>query len=212
MLGTCVLCALLLCGFCPADVPEQHQDGVWAASLGCSVSHAALREAVSEQFCRCHPEAVHVRPVSVCEDWWWLWCVVCGVGMGMGGGWHGSACMVAVALQWKNLLLLPYRAFRAATLSCNHSLPLPSSHHRFLFYAIRSGRILAGSEETMQIISGTGEVDLQEMELLLSQFMVPTDMQKLLEGAEAAFNKGPASKMMKPLQVRGGHGAVTGGA
>jgi hypothetical protein len=72
---------------------------------------------------------------------------------------------------------------------------------RFIFFSIRSRRLLGGTQESLQLICGSGDTDLQDSEVGLDRFLDDRAMDMLMAGAESAFNKGAGNQLMKSVRV-----------
>ncbi len=72
---------------------------------------------------------------------------------------------------------------------------------RFLFFSSRTGRILAGTQESLQLVAGTDEVDLEDRELSIHDFLSEEDFGALMSGCESAFHKANSNQLMKAVTV-----------
>lgn len=72
---------------------------------------------------------------------------------------------------------------------------------RFLFFSSGTGRILAGTQESLLAVAGTDEVDLEDSSLTIGQYLSDQDMGLLMAGVESAFHKNSSSQLMKPVTV-----------
>lgn len=80
---------------------------------------------------------------------------------------------------------------------------MPPVGFRFIFFSSKSGRVFAGTQETLQLIAGTGadDVVLEDGTVNIKDYVDEADMGVLMAGAESAFHKAPGKQFMKPVQV-----------
>ena len=72
---------------------------------------------------------------------------------------------------------------------------------RFLFFITGQNRILGGTQDTLQVLTETGEADFGDQIKVVSDIVDEASMSTLLTGAEAAFNKNHG-QLMKFVEVR----------
>jgi hypothetical protein len=70
-----------------------------------------------------------------------------------------------------------------------------------LFFITGQNRILGGTQDTLQVLTETGEADFGDQIKVVSDIVDEASMSTLLTGAEAAFNKNHG-QLMKFVEVR----------
>jgi hypothetical protein len=71
---------------------------------------------------------------------------------------------------------------------------------RFLFFTSVSGRIMGGSQETLEFLGADGDVDMTEVDIPVENFIPDHGMAALMASAEAAYSKG-GQQSAKPVKV-----------
>jgi hypothetical protein len=71
---------------------------------------------------------------------------------------------------------------------------------RFLFFITGKNRILGGTQDTLQVLTETGEADFGDQIKVVSDIVDEASMHTLLTGAETAFNKNNG-QLMKFVEV-----------
>ena len=60
---------------------------------------------------------------------------------------------------------------------------------RFMFFIAGSGRILGGTQDTLEVLSESGEADMGDRNVSLGHIMDEATQEALMSAAETAFNK-----------------------
>jgi hypothetical protein len=70
-----------------------------------------------------------------------------------------------------------------------------------MFFLLGSGRILGGTQGTLRLLDKAGDTDMGDCVRVVGDVVDSGTLQRLLAGAEAAFNKA-SGQLMPFLQVR----------
>ena len=70
-----------------------------------------------------------------------------------------------------------------------------------MFFLLGSGRILGGTQGTLRLLDKAGDADMGDCVRVVGDVVDSGTLQRLLAGAEAAFNKA-SGQLMPFLQVR----------
>lgn len=71
---------------------------------------------------------------------------------------------------------------------------------RFMFFIAGSGRILGGTQDTLEVLSESGEADMGDRNVSLGHIMDEATQEALMSAAETAFNKNNG-QLMKFITV-----------